>query len=92
MSKPNQHDVDIFGIPHPNSLRYWVVDYKNDSKRTDVRNIWRTLCSCQANVLYFRIFKGHIKKGQIGETAQEKMKNIGDPITNTHWVDSWSHD
>ena len=83
------------------TLTTWVVgvDYKYDFKRTDVRNIWRTLCSCQANVHCFKmhekktiILKGQIRKGLIVGNFAKKMKNIGDPITNTHWVDSWSHE
>ena len=38
------------------------------------------------------IFKVQLRRVSLGETSQEKMKIIGDPITNTHWVDSWSHD
>ena len=50
-TKPTRFNVDIFGIPHPNNLTYGSR-LKNDSKKTDVRNIWRTLHSCQANMLY----------------------------------------
>ena len=54
MSKPNQHDsMFIFLVYHIPTTWVMEEDYKNDSKRTDVRNIWRTLCSCQANMLYF---------------------------------------
>jgi len=38
------------------------------------------------------IFKDQIMMDLMRGYFARKNENIGDPITNTHWVDSWSHD
>jgi len=38
------------------------------------------------------IFKDQIMIDLMRVYFARKNENIGDPITNTHWVDSWSHD
>jgi len=38
------------------------------------------------------IFIGQITIGLIEGIIEEKIENIGDPITSTQWVDSWSHE
>ena len=38
------------------------------------------------------IFKDQIMIDLMRGYFARKNKNIGDPITNTHWVDSWSHE
>ena len=76
MSKPNQHYLMLISLVY-HIPTTWVmeIDWKNDSKRTDVRNIWRTLASCQANVLYFQMHKNNnFQRSNNGKVRKEKRK------------------